>query len=242
MKFCFFIFFFISSKLLAIPLDTIKIATYIEPPLSNIINGQLVGRNINIANLMASQLNKQVVYIECPLARCMSMMQIGQTDMIISIRKTPEREEYLTYLEPSFFEQHLPVNFFIQKNSPLQIVKYDDLKPLLIGTIRGSTYFDQFDNDVNLNKVEVTSRPQLIEMLMKGRIDTFIAREESILPLIDKQVYLTAFSLASYQYDKFVSSYIAISKKSPLNNEISLLNSTLLKLINNGEIHKALSY
>ena len=65
----------------------------------------------------------------------------------------------------------------------LKRIKHKDLR---IGLLRGAAYFDQLDNDATLIKVKVSTIEQLIGMLLKGRIDTFLGREESINPIIER--------------------------------------------------------
>ena len=220
---------------------TIQIATYIEPPFADIVDGKYVGRNIRIAKLLAKSYQKQVNFIYCPMARCLLMLKTGQADMIISILETPERSEYLDFIKPAIVEQIHPINFYTQKNSRVTINNYDDLNRLIIGSIRGSRYFERFDLDNKLEKVQFNDRKQMIQMLLKGRIDAFIAREESILPLVDEQTYDEKFSKQTYQFSEPVYGYIAISKKSPFAKESQLISAQITKLLKNGDIRAAIN-
>ena len=205
------------------------------------IGNRYVGNNIEVVKLLAKALNKKIVFIPCPTARCLSMMKKGQADMMVSVRKTPEREHYLSFISPPFFTQHYPLRFFINSNNKIDINNYLDLTSLSIGVVRGSTYFDKFDHDNQLIKVEVTSRKQLVQMLLKNRIDTFIEREESIISWLPKPIYQSALTLAKYQYDKEVDSYIAIARKSPLQQEITDIEEKLSQLVNSGAIARILA-
>lgn len=221
--------------------STIQIATYIEPPFADIVNGKYMGRNIRIAKLLAKSYQKNVNFVYCPMARCLLMLKTGQADMIISILKTPERSEYLDYLEPAIVEQIFPIKFYTQKNTNVAINTYDDLKHLIVGSVRGSRYFERFDLDNKLEKVEFNDRKQMIQMLLKGRIDAFIAREESIIPLVGEQNYQQQFKHHSYQYSEPVNGYIAISKKSPFAKESHIISDKLAKLLKNGDIRAVIN-
>ena len=221
--------------------DTIRLATYLEPPMIDKVDNRYVGKNIEVVKLLAKALKKKLIFIPCPTARCLSLLRKGQADMMISVRKTPERERYLSFISPPFFTQHFPLRFFINSKNDLHIDNYQDLAPLAIGVIRGSTYFDKFDHDSKLTKVEVTSREQLVHMLLKNRIDTFIEREESVVSWLPESQYKSAFRLANYQYDRSVDSYIAIAKRSPLQQELPHLSATLTRLVNTGAIERILN-
>jgi polar amino acid transport system substrate-binding protein len=227
---------FFSSLTFAEQKDIIRIATHIEPPMVDFIDGKYVGKNIKVISLLAKALNKKLHFLKCPVARCLAMIRNGQADMIVGIRKTPTREEYIGYLERPFDIQHFPLRFYLPFDSKLQIKHAEDLNNLSIGVLRGFTYFDSFDHNHELNKVAVTNHSQLINMLLSKRIDTFIEREESIIPLIDRKTYKTKIKLAQYRYDKSVDSYIGVSKMSHFYKDIDLVSQKLAELLDNGAI------
>lgn len=220
---------------------TINIAMHIEPPFSDIVDGEFVGENIEIGKALAAKAGKKAHFVYCPIARCFSLMQAGQADMIIAVRKTALREKFITYLTPPIKIQHLPLRFYIRTSNDIVLDSYEDLQPLRIGVLRGASYFDKFDHDTKISKIPLTTHQQLIDMLLKGRIDTFLEREESITPLVDKNVYLAGIKLAKFSYDKGVGSYIAISKRSPLATEITNLSHSLQALFDNGEMQRIIS-
>lgn len=229
---------FSSFNVSAKPVTEIIVATYIEPPFSDIINGEFVGENIDIAYALADIMNKKVRFAYCPAARCFSLMQNGRADMIIAVRKTVIREQFLDYLASPIKIQKQPLRFYIRAGHAEPLTTYDDLKPLRIGVLRGASYFDRFDHDTEINKIPLTNHKQLIDMLLKGRIDTFLEREESIAPLIDESFNFKGIKMAEFSYNKSVGSYIAIAKKSIFSNELGEFSEALEALQHNGEIKK----
>lgn len=233
---CLFYLFFISFKITAQPQDTIIVAMHIEPPFSNIVDGVFIGENIDIANALAAKLNKKVSFVYCPPARCFALLKNGQADMMIAIRKTDTRKQFLKYLEPPIKMQKLPLQFYIHADNKIELKSYEDLHSLNIGVLRGASYFDQFDQDPQLTKIPLTNYKQLVDMLLKGRIDTFLEREETITPWVDQDIYNTRIKIAKFAYDKTVGSYIAVSKKSVLANEIKQLSQAVKDLSDKGEL------
>lgn len=205
------------------------------------VDGKYVGKNIEIVELLATSLHKQVQYIDCPFARCLEMLKKGNADLILGLRITEERQQFLAYINPPYNIQHYPLRFYTNSIKQLAIDSYQDLQSLTIGVMRGATYYDKFDHDTTLNKVEVTSRAQLVNMLLKNRIDTFLEREESIEPLVDEHTYNSHFKLANYQYDNAVGVYMAIAKSSPLYAEVANFSANLKQLQDNGSIGKILA-
>ena len=238
----FFLFVFILTfSLDAKALKELRIATYIEEPFSYIKNNRLVGENIEIAKVLAESLNLEPIFIHCPFARCLAMVKNGHADMIFGLRRFPEREINLTFISPPYVIQYYPLRFFTLKSANKSITKFSDLQNLTVGTLRGATYFDQFDKNTQIKKIEVTTREQLVNMLLKNRFDTFLDREESIEPLLSQEEYNKKFSLAKFQYDKADATYIAISKLSRINNFTKELKQQLTKLIADGTIGKIIA-
>lgn len=236
MKYCLYLFFIFAfhSPLVLAKKSELKVAVFIEPPFVDFVEDQFVGRNIEIVKLLSKSLNFTPVFIRCPFARCLTMVKQGQADMILGLKKLAEREKDLVFLNPPLRVQHDPLRFFTLTSKKTVINSFDDLTNLAVGALRGASYFDLFDKNKVITKVELTSREQLVNMLLRGRIDTFLEREETILPLISLKEYQEKFSLANYQYDKAVNSYIAISKHSDIKAHTAALSAQLKKLVADG--------
>jgi ABC-type amino acid transport substrate-binding protein len=223
-----------SSALLAS--NDLKIVTIVEPPFSRIESDRLVGFNIEVAKALAASIGLNPVFIQCPFARCLTMLEKGKADLMIGIAKLPVREKNLTFIEPVLFVQNKPLRFYSLVNQNISITSLGDLDKYIVGIMRGGAYFPEFDNSMSIKKIELTSQDQLVSMLLKGRIDLFLDREESIRPLLTSQEYKDKIALADYQYNKPVGSYIAISKHSHIANYADELSMQLKNLMNTGVI------
>lgn len=217
---------------------SIILATHIEPPLAYLEGSILKGANIEVARLLARKLNLSLRFIQCPFARCLSLLKKGQADMMVGIKKTNKREIYLDYLNQPYTSRITPVRFYLRADSHLAITNYADLANKSIGVIRGATYFDRFDSDTSLNKIEVTTHKQLIDMFLKERFDTFLGREISIEQHVSPAIYNSKMKLSPYVYKKKNDSYIVISKQSSLDTLTQELSKTLDNVIASGEVDK----
>lgn len=215
---------------------SILLATHIEPPLAYFDHDRLVGSNIDVAMLLADRMNLKVRFVHCPFARCLSLLYNGQADMMVGIKKNAERQKFLSYLEHPYTTQLTPVKFYLRSNSQLEIANYNDLKNKTIGVLRGATYFDRFDNDQTLKKIEVTTHQQLVDMFLIGRFDTFLGREISMKSHVCPSIYNNEMKLASYTYKKENDSYIVLSKKSSFNKLEKSFSEHLHALIRHGDI------
>jgi polar amino acid transport system substrate-binding protein len=75
-------------------------------------------------------------------------------------------------------------------------------------------------------------------MLLKGRIDTFLEREETVIPLLTASQYQNKINVEKYQYDKPINSYIVISKRSQVKSYAAQLSKALAKTMADGTLEK----
>lgn len=216
----------------------LNVAVYLEPPFADLVANKLVGENIDIINLLAKSIGLKPDFILCPFVRCLAMLKTGQVDMLLGLSKSLDREKDLIFLNPPHSIQQQPLRFFTLKEKKLTIKHFSDLNALLVGTLRGAAYFPLFDENQVIEKVELTSRKQLVNMLLKGRIDTFLEREETVLPLLSTAEYQNKFSIANYQYNKPINSYIAISRQSKIKHYANELSQFLAEAIADGTIER----
>jgi ABC-type amino acid transport substrate-binding protein len=218
--------------------STLKVAIIIEPPFSSLKDGKLIGYNVEVAKFLAKSINLSPVFIQCPFARCISMIEQGKADVMLGLLRSPAREKKLMFIAPSLPLKYKPLRLFTLTDRNITINTFSDLERLIVGTIRGGIYFPQFDQNSSIKKVEFTTRTQLVNMLLKGRIDAFFEREESIRPLLSKQAYLDKISLSTYEYSEPQRYYIVISKNSHITSYAQKLSNALSILIASGKANE----
>jgi ABC-type amino acid transport substrate-binding protein len=216
----------------------LNVVVFLEPPYIDLVANKLVGENIDIINLLAKSIGLKPVFLQCPPVRCLTLVKQGQADMLLGLSKSPSREKDLIFLNPPYLLQHQPLRFFTLKERNLRIDSFSDLSPLLVGTLRGAMYFPLFDKSRDIKKVAFTSRKQLVNMLLKGRIDTFLEREESVLPFLSTTEYQNRFTMADYQYNKTINSYIVLSRHSKAKRFANKLSQVLAKALSDGTIER----
>lgn len=216
----------------AVKADELVVAIDHYPPWSIIDQTPYRGIDVEIINTLADDLSLTIKYVTCPFKRCLAMMENGQVDFMPGLFKTPEREKYMTFIEPAYFDDP-PKVFYTNKNSSKKIERYQDLKTLTIGVKRGASYFEKFDKDTNLEKFVVTEDIQLLKLLKIGRIDTFISTESFADYLIAKNGFTGAFSKASFHYGQGDVSYLALSKKSAFLNKMDMFQHSVKHALDN---------
>lgn len=207
------------------------------PPWTIIEKKPYRGIDVDIINTLAADLSLTVKFVTCPFKRCLAMLEYGQVDLMPGLFKTPEREKYMAFIEPAYFDDP-PKSFYINRKNVKQIHDYEDLKTLTIGVKRGASYFEKFDKDLQLNKFVVTNEIQLLSLLKIGRIDTFISTESLADYLIAKEGFAGEFIKAQFHYGKGDVSYLAISKKSALLKKMDLFQRSVKQAIENNTYNK----
>lgn len=168
------------------------------------------------------------------------MIRIGEADIIIGIAKQTDREEYMYFISPPYKEL-FSTAFYTrkgQKGQPHPIQRYEDLYNLEVGMIRGGLYFDRFDQDQKIIRIEVTKEIQLLNMLDKGRLDVIIGNDLNIEYLIQARGFSEKFDKSPFKVESYTPTYISISKKSKFIEIIPLLEVSLKNMVESGEIEE----
>jgi len=216
--------------------DMIRHAVFPAPPFmiyeAERAQQEISGIDVDIVRELAKRLNLKVEYIECPWQRCLELMKSGDADILSSAYKKPEREEFMIYFTTPFLDK-LPIAFYFEKNADISVKTYEDLAKLdSIGVLRGAGYFEQFDKDMALKKVDVASQDQLFPMLVNGRIQAIAGYVPTENYRIVTEGFKDNVKRSEYEYSEPANVYMAISKKSPFAarfEELNALNDTLFQ-------------
>ncbi|MFC3912681.1 substrate-binding periplasmic protein [Pseudaeromonas sharmana] len=115
-----------------------------------------------------------VVY---PWKRTLELARQGKIDLILSLRRTPEREQFLSFLSAPSFSN--PIAVFVQTSLSEKLGdlrNWQALIPLRGGISRGDTFGGEFDDFLrdNLTVEEASTMTENFQKLRRGRIDYFI--------------------------------------------------------------------
>ena len=220
--------------------DELSTANANWPPW-RIINedGSLEGIDIDILQHVANDLDLNLVTKGCGWKRCLKHMEIGGSDVMTGLYKTPEREKYMTFIEPAYYTTQ-GICFYTLKSKALHINQYEDLKPLTIGTVKKVAYFERFDKDVSLNKFESITGNTLFRLLEGERIDTIVLNCVNGDISIKEGDRGNLITRAKYIFKAHRPVYLAISNKSLLLSRQDEFSQSLQKLLDNNEINKIL--
>lgn len=235
----FFVCIFTSQTVIAEENSPIVAFTH-WPPWKVVKGNSFDGIDYYILKELGKRLNLHFQFIECPWIRCLERIKSGQVDFINGIAKQADREKYMYFIEPPY-KEIFSTAFYKRKGrkgSPHLIQKYEDLYKVEIGMIRGSVYFERFDKDSKITKVEVTNEIQLLQMLYEGRFDIILGNDLNIDYLIQINGFMGRIEKAPFKVDSYTPTYIAISKKSKFKGIIPQVSAALKEMVESNKIRE----
>lgn len=187
------------------------------------------GIYVDILFALAAETGLTVQFIEVPFARGLAMMQGGDADMLLGPNRTPEREQYMHYLEAPLPAE--PKAFILREDSP-QIARYEDLRGLRIATLRAAHYFERFDQDGSLQKIPAQDYHEALRLLGGKRADAVIVPE-----MLGR--WLMRQARLGYRFAEYKApgnpSYFALARKSPLMARAGDIQAALKRLLDRGD-------
>lgn len=192
------------------------------------------GIDVEILKELANRANFTLKCEKYPFKRCLMMLEEGNADIVCSLLKRPEREQFLSFIEPPYFTASAKV-FYLRKGKGSLIRKHEDLYNLSIGVMSGFKYFPLFDDDPKIRKYAADTQALLLKMLANERFDAFIETETVADYFIVTEGFKGQFEKSAFRYDSQINVYMAVSKKSRLVKELPRLNQIMGQIVTEGK-------
>jgi polar amino acid transport system substrate-binding protein len=106
-----------------------------------------------------------------PWARAQLMAQEGSIDLLVNLRITPERAEWMTFSQNPTFQN--PIAIFMRKEKAIVFKSWEELLPLIGGVTVGDAFGNGFDEYLK-DKLKVETVANAVNNFRKldlGRID-----------------------------------------------------------------------
>lgn len=204
------------------------------PPFQYSEGNQIKGVDVEILRAVFKNLNQELVIETYPWSRCVSMVQNKQADIIFTLAKNAEREEYLIFpTQPINVSENV---LFILNGSDIKFNSYNDLKGLTIGVTTGYNYGDEFNAQSNFKKIEYADEETNFRMLAAGRIDAFVC-DKLVGAYVLKQKNMTNIVFLPKAISTFQMS-IGLSKKTGAQELANRFDKAILALKASGEYQK----
>ena len=182
---------------------------------------------------IAQKMDMELDIVPMPFARRVVALQSGQIDLMVGMQRESSREDDIIYIYPAY--EKLRHTFFVLTSNQEKLRSFDDLLQLNIGVTIHAKYYQHFQQQPDLSLIAVSTLKQKIELLRKGRIDTFIHYQESTEPLLTRMHLDSEVVIAPYQPTEYNEYYITIGKKSRLFPYREKLERVMKTVVENGE-------
>lgn len=191
-----------------------------------------VGIDIDVIRYLEKALSIKIEIQRHPWARALEMMKNGQADCITGFAYSLERAEYSSYVPTPYYAVK-PV-FYALKGKGSTVRKYEDLSGKRIGQSKNSMYFDPYNSDTRLLKVDLTAEVQILQMLSLGRLDLAIGTEPNIGWDVSRLGLKGALEPTAWQPPEKTDLFIAFSKKSPAVRLVPSIDKAVIKMLADG--------
>jgi polar amino acid transport system substrate-binding protein len=203
----------------------------VSGPLREVLDTAMERYNAN------AKTSYQLYWRIAPFVRTMTELESGSVDLAPRVIKTSEREAFLFFVGPITTERK-DIGFVVPQNPKKLIRSYEDLAGLLIGYKRGAVYFERFDADTTLKKVQCNDDYDFARYFTLGGLDAVIVRDRDALEIAFKANHVTGYSYAPYTVKDTIGIYYGFSKKSKAAAVFPGLNAIVADMVSKGEVVK----
>jgi polar amino acid transport system substrate-binding protein len=200
-------------------------------------NNKFTGPLIDIINEAADNIGIKIEFIEAPFTRTLIDLENGKVDLCPRFSKTAEREEFAYFLGPISRVNKI-VYFIVPKGQEKIIKNYDDLKKYPVAIKRGTHYFEKFNKDNSIHKLEYKDDENMSLMFMNKRFKVIAIRDYLALIRYFEKNNFKDYTKAIYRHEEIDDIFYGMSKKSPHLDKKEVLNKVLNKMRIEGRIKK----
>ncbi|WP_340679299.1 ABC transporter substrate-binding protein [Paraglaciecola sp.] len=189
------------------------------------------GLHVKYLQFIASKMNMELDIVPMPFARRVVALQSGQIDLMVGMQREKDTQDDIIYIYPGY--EQLRHTFFVLASNQTELTNFDDLLQLNIGVTIHAKYYQHFQQQEGLHLIAVSTLKQKIELLLKGRIDTFIHYQQSTEPLLKQMQLENRVVIAPYQPTEYNEYYVTISLKSRLYPYQETLQKVIKEAVDN---------
>jgi len=230
---------FVSSSVYSSCKISLAVDSY--PPYQTQVEGQWKGLDIELATVLAEQIKCELIIKQSPWKRSLNLLKEGRIDMLVSLSKTPERQDFTYFVGP--MRQEI-VALVINTDTSIKVTTLADLATLdkKIGIINGAYYGQSFtrkyEEDIQFkDQFEVSNNTQdNIKKLVARRILGFFNDPFFIADLIRKGRVSVPLSFHSFVINQDPV-YFGFSKKSITEKFFLQIQQAFKQLQENGKLN-----
>lgn len=203
-----------------------------RPPEMNVEGETWSGPLIDIITEAAHRTGHEVEFQIRQFQGSLHYLEWGEIDILPRTICTPARAEIIDFLGPIGYEQK-EILFLVKPRKEDAIQGFDDLKRLTVGVKRGTVYFEEFDANQEIVKIESHDDENLVQMFAHNRFDTMIILDRNALEAALKKYQISEYAYARYKHTLRIGIYYGIIRDHPSKEA---LQRALEELVTSGEV------
>lgn len=169
-----------------------------RPPEMATSGEQIPGALPEIIEKAANRVGYKVTFKERWFNQSMQMLEKGEIDAVPRARKTEERSKKMDFLGPIGY-QDVEIRFLVKPGREGLIQRYEDLYKIKVGAKKGSLYFEPYDSDKKIKRIESIDDDEMVRMFLKDECDTVVILDYPAMAESLKKNRVTEYALAKYR-------------------------------------------
>jgi polar amino acid transport system substrate-binding protein len=208
------------------------------PPWKIKQGGSYGGAYTEIVRELARRIDLPLHVLDCPLKRCLSLLEQGTADIAIGYKESDQRRRFLHFLATPYRARSADKVFYVLRERGVRIRHYQDLAGLRIGVKLGADYFPRFDDDAALNKDAARDMEVNFRKLALGRLDAVLIPEDQGEAMLARLDLRPLVAKAEFRQPDHTARAVALSKKSPHAARLADLNQAMAAMARDGTLEK----
>lgn len=182
---------------------------------------------------LANKLDVESEIGTMPYARRLLSVDNGTLDIMVGVSNTAPIGDNTLRLDPAY--ESLSVAIFVLAGNESSIDSINSFQQHIVGVTRSSSRQSVLENVPESHIVSVESIEQKIDLLLKGRIDSFLHVKQSTLTTLITQGLYTKIRLATFQPPQEYEQHVIINKDSWLYTRKDELEKIIRDGVANGD-------
>jgi len=183
-----------------------------------------------------NSVNVKVIFVVVPYARALRMAELGQVDGAFNVAKQKSTLQRLNFGKHPIFRT--TASYYYHRQSTMEVDSVADIaNGSTIGLILGYEYGDEYEKHKHrFKEVRVATQKQIIELLLKKRIDLALMFDE-VAQYTLTEMKLPPTAIKKGKINQTSEIYVAFSKIKNTKKLLRLLDKGLSNLkVQNGQI------
>jgi|GEM_PF-3337859 len=164
--------------------NTLVIASSPYAPYITFEDNNLAGIDVQVIKEAYKNTDINLKFLICSWDMSLEMLKTGAVDVVPSISYNKEREAIMNFSKP--YRTYSEYVFLYKQSKDYSINRLKDIEGYSIGYLTDYTYFNAFDQNNKIKKIEYSSEEILIEQLLREHVDLIIMNKLSADYMIKK--------------------------------------------------------